>query len=190
MRLLTQSTWMKKIVIYDFDGSLNKRDSLRLLLKYTCGPEEMFYILVNVLHKKLVGGLERYKYETIKSKWDQLKSSNDQLQSFKTALKSSIEDKILHLHSLDEKYILSGSFYEIIEHAIEEYPNIHVIASKLDANEDPLNSRAKASWLSELLRSNGNTVTAYGNSIGDLRQLKYVDSFFLRIPILGFIKIK
>ena len=181
---------MKNIIVYDFDGTLIKGDSIKLYCKWLSRNIIDFYFtyhfgfrLLKIFNSKL-----DLKYERVKFYFKRQKKYDLNINEFNLILKEYLFEDSLTILKRDQKnldvYIVSASFSEIIESFCLEFLKVNLITNKIK-NYNTLNNinfKNKITALNSNIKGDYNIVLGYGNSSGDFDFMQISEKAFLRLP--------
>tara|TARA_B110000093_G_C12951551_1_gene402862 strand:+ start:1350 stop:1928 length:579 start_codon:yes stop_codon:yes gene_type:complete len=179
----------KNIVVFDFDGTLIKGDSIKLYCKWISFSLLDFILryhfrfrLIKLFKFKYDLKHERVKYYHKK----QLKKKLD-INEFNSILKDHLFKDSLAILKSDqlnfEVYVVSASFSEIIESFCVNFLKVNLITNNIENYNTltDINSKHKVSALSTNIKGDYNIVRGYGNSSGDFDFMNISDKAFLRL---------
>ena len=180
----------KNIVVFDFDGTLIKGDSIKLYCKWI-SFNLLDFILTYHLRFRLIK-LFKFKYD-LKHKRvkyyhkKQLKKKLD-INEFNSILKDHLFKDSLTLLKSDqlnfEVYVVSASFSEIIQSFCLEFLKVNLITNNIEdySTSNDINSKNKIIAMNLNIKRKYNIVRGYGNSSGDFDFMNISDQAFLRLP--------
>ena len=181
---------IKNIIVYDFDGTLIKGDSIKLYCKWLSRNIIDFYFtyhfkfrLLKISNSKLDLKYERVKYYQKK----QLKKKSN-INEFNSILKDNLFEDSLGLIKNDlsnlDVYVVSASFSEIIESFCLEFLKVNLITNNIENYNtfNDINFKNKIKALKSNVKGDYNIVKGYGNSSGDFDFMQISDQAFLRLP--------
>ena len=180
---------VKNIIVYDFDGTLIKGDSIKLYCRWlSCSYFEFLLIyhlwfrFLKLFNSKLDLKHSRVKFfhkRYLKRKYD-LKRFNKILENnlFSDSLSILNKDKID-----SDVFIVSASFSEIINDFIKETFNVKLISNKIESYtiDSDINFTKKVDALKSSIKSNFKIIKGYGNSPGDYSFMKISINPYLRL---------
>lgn len=178
------------IIVFDFDGTLIKGDSIKLYCKWLSENIIDFYFnyhfrfrLLKIFNDKL-----DLKYERVKFYFRRQKKYCLGINEFNSILKDNLFEDSLDLIKNDlsdyDVYVVSASFSEIIESFCLEFLRVKLITNNIE-NYDTLNDinfKNKIVVLKSNVKGCFNIVKGYGNSSGDFDFMQISDEAFLRLP--------
>jgi phosphoserine phosphatase len=180
----------RNIVIFDFDGTLIKGDSIILYCKWLSKNIIEFYFTYHFRFRllKMFNSKLDLKYERVKFYFKRQKKYGLNINEFNSILEDHLFKDSLALLKEDqsnfEVYVVSASFSEIIESFCLEFLRVNLIANyieKYDTLSD-INFKNKVASLKSNIKGNFNIVRGYGNSSGDFDFMNISDEAFLRLP--------
>lgn len=179
----------KNIVVFDFDGTLIKGDSIKLYCKWTSFSLLDFILryhfrfrLIKLFKFKYDLKHERVKYYHKK----QLKKKLD-INEFNSILKDHLFKDSLAILKSDqlnfEVYVVSASFSEIIESFCVEFLKANLITNNIEdySTSNDINFKNKITALNSNIKGDYIIVKGYGNSSGDFDFMNISDKAFLRL---------
>jgi len=181
---------IKNIIVYDFDGTLIKGDSIKLYCKWLSLNFFNFiwtyhfrFRLIKLFKLKYDLKHERVKYYQKK----QLKKKLN-INEFNSILKDHLFEDSLGLIKNDlsnlEVYVVSASFSEIIESFCVEFLKANLITNNIEdySTSNDINFKNKITALNSNIKGEYNIVRGYGNSSGDFDFMNISEKAFLRLP--------
>jgi len=181
---------IKNIIVYDFDGTLIKGDSIKLYCKWLSLNFFNFiwtyhfrFRLIKLFKLKYDLKHERVKYYQKK----QLKKKLN-INEFNSILKDHLFEDSLGLIKNDlsnlDVYVVSASFSEIIESFCLEFLKVNLITNNIENYNtlNDINFKNKIKALKSNVKEDYNIVRGYGNSSGDFDFMQISDQAFLRLP--------
>ena len=177
------------IIVFDFDGTLIKGDSIKLYCKWLSKNIIDFYFtyhfgfrLLKIFNSKL-----DLKYERVKFYVKRQKKYDLNINEFNSILKDHLFKDSLAILKSDqlnfEVYVVSASFSEIIESFCVNFLKVNLITNNIENYNTltDINSKHKVSALSTNIKGDYNIVRGYGNSSGDFDFMNISDKAFLRL---------
>lgn len=181
---------IKNIIVYDFDGTLIKGDSIKLYCKWLSKNILDYYFnyhfrfrLLKIFNRKF-----DIKYERVKFYFKRQKKFDFNINEFNSILKDYLfEDSVdLIKESLlnFDVYIVSASFSEIIESFCVNFLKVNLISNNLENYNtlNDINFKNKVLALNANIIEDYNIIKGYGNSSGDFDFMKISEQAFLRLP--------
>ena len=180
----------KKIVVYDFDGTLIKNESIKLYCKWLSFNMIEFMITYHVRFRliKFFNSNFDLKFERTKFYLNRQLKNKSNIDQFNSILKKNLfEDSIKNLkkdQSNFDVYIVSASFSEIIESFCVNFLKVNLITNNLEKYNtlNDINFKNKVSSLKSSVSGDFNIVRGYGNSSGDFDFMNISEKAFLRLP--------
>lgn len=178
------------IIVFDFDGTLIKGDSIKLYCQWLSKNIIDFYFtyhfrfrLLKIFNYKL-----DLKYERVKFYIKRQKKNYLSINEFNSVLKDHLFEDSLDLIKNDlsnlDVYIVSASFSEIIESFCLEFLKVKLITNNIENYNtlNDINFKNKIIALKSNVKGCYNIVRGYGNSSGDFDFMQISDQAFLRLP--------
>ena len=178
------------IIVFDFDGTLIKGDSIKLYCKWLSKNIIDFYFtyhfrfrLLKIFNYKL-----DLKYERVKFFIKRQKKYYLSINEFNSVLKDHLFEDSLDLIKNDlsnlDVYVVSASFSEIIESFCLEFLKVKLITNNIESYNtlNDINFKNKIIALKSNTKGHYNIVRGYGNSSGDFDFMQISDEAFLRLP--------
>ena len=178
------------IIVFDFDGTLIKGDSIKLYCKWLSKNIIDFYFtyhfrfrLLKIFNYKL-----DLKYERVKFYIKRQKKKKLSINEFNSVLKDHLFEDSLDLIKNDlsnlDVYVVSASFSEIIESFCLEFLKVKLITNNIKNYNtlNDINFKNKIIALNSNVKGYYNIVRGYGNSSGDFDFMQISDQAFLRLP--------
>jgi phosphoserine phosphatase len=178
------------IIVFDFDGTLIKGDSIKLYCKWLSKNIIDFYFtyhfrfrLLKIFNYKL-----DLKYERVKFYIKRQKKYYLSINEFNSVLKDHLFEDSLDLLKNDlsnlDVYVVSASFSEIIESFCLEFLKVKLITNNIKNYNtlNDINFKNKIIALNSNVKGYYNIVRGYGNSSGDFDFMQISDQAFLRLP--------
>ena len=179
---------MNRLVLFDFDGTLIKGDSTKLVYEALYGSKFLFifkYYFINAvgLLLLLVLGKDIYLRESrrqfLVSKFDDIKSTNFKMQAKKRMFSTTnalMNNYIRHGYVV---VIVSAGYKEIIELILESGTGYDIIANSIfDKDQEVINYDTKVIRLNGQYKSGYSVKAAYGNTQGDIPMLELAEKAF------------
>ena len=183
---------MKKIniIIFDFDGTLIKGDSIKLYCKWLSFNFFDFILIYHIRFRflKMFNSKLDLKYERVKFYFKRQKKYGFNINEFNSILEDHLFKDSLALLKEDqsnfEVYVVSASFSEIIESFCLEFLRVNLIANNIKNyyTLNDINFKNKVITLSSNIKGDYNIVRGYGNSSGDFDFMNISEKAFLRLP--------
>lgn len=179
----------KNIVVFDFDGTLIKGDSIKLYCKWISSNLLDFILRYHLIFRliKLFKFKYDLKHERVKYfHKKQLKRKLD-IDEFNSILKDHLFEDSLKLLKNDqlnhEVYVVSASFSEIIESFCVEFLKVKLITNNIKNYNtlNDINFKNKITALKSNINGDYNIVRGYGNSSGDFDFMQISEKAFLRL---------
>ena len=177
------------IVVFDFDGTLIKGDSIKLYCKWLSSNcvEFIFNYHIRLRVINFVRRTVDLKHERVKFYYErQMKQSFD-INEFGQILKENLFDDVLEVLETDgmnnELYIVSASFSEIIDTFCTGFLKVNVITNNIeDYNAlNDINHKNKVIALNDNIKTNYRITVGYGNSSGDFDFMSISKKAYLRL---------
>lgn len=183
-----QNDKMRKIALFDFDGTIVRVDSTRHLYKSLFKFRIAFYVNYYLYHlkpfmKAALSG-DHFMLKESRRKFLSSRVNIDDLNEFLVLLRNETFDavfnRMLYLKSLGrEIYIVSAGYKEIIEAYLTPDLQPCVIARSIyDVQLSEINFDAKVEEILKRLSAKDVIDEAYGNSKGDVPMLKLAEKAY------------
>ena len=177
------------IIVFDFDGTLIKGDSIKLYCKWLSKNIIDFYFTYHFRFRlsKIFNYKLDLKYERVKFYFKRQKKYDLNINEFNSILKEHLFEDSLELLKRDKSsldvYVVSASFSEIIESFCVNFLKVNLITNNIENYNTltDINSKHKVSALSTNIKGDYNIVRGYGNSSGDFDFMNISDKAFLRL---------
>ena len=181
---------IKNIIVYDFDGTLIKGDSIKLYCKWLSRNIIDFYFTYHFKFRllKISNSKLDLKYERVKFYFKRQKKYDLNINEFNSILKDHLFEDSLGLIKNDlsnlDVYVVSASFSEIIESFCLEFLKVNLITNNIENYNtfNDINFKNKIKALKSNVKGDYNIVKGYGNSSGDFDFMQISDQAFLRLP--------
>jgi len=192
----------KKLVLFDFDGTISNRDSMLLFVKYISGWKFPFRFLSFIPH------LIKWKLKLITTKRAKerlfslffggikVENFNNICSGFASQVLPSVikpsADLALrnHLKAGDDVYIVSASLENWLRPWVEKYSQLKLLATQLEEvngsytgniKGENCKGAEKMNRIKEVVDpDNYASIIAYGDSSGDKEMLEMADKSFYR----------
>ena len=180
----------KNIVVFDFDGTLIKGDSIKLYCKWLSSNliEFVWVYHFNFRIIKIFNSKFDLKFERVKFYFKRQLKQKLNINEFNLILEKYLfEDSltILKNNQLNfDVYIVSASFSEIIESFCLNFLKVNLITNNIQKYEtiDDINFKNKVLALNSDIQGDYNIVRGYGDSAGDFDFMNISNKAFLRLP--------
>lgn len=178
------------IVVFDFDGTLIKGDSIKLYCRWLSFNSIDFFFNYHIRFRilKLIVSNFDIKHERVKFYFNRQIQMNFDINEFNQILNENLFDDVLDVletHKFDNQlYIVSASFTEIINSFCNNFLKVNLIANNI-FNYDVLNDinfKNKIIALNKNIKKEYNITVGYGNSSGDFDFMRISKKAFLRLP--------
>ena len=181
---------IKNIIVYDFDGTLIKGDSIKLYCKWLSKNIIDFYFTYHFRFRflKIFNSNFDIKYERVKFYNLRQIKLNQNIIEFNSILKKYLFEDSLKIIEKDQLnfdiYIVSASFSEIIESFCVEFLKVNLITNDIKNYNtlNDINFKNKIIALKSNVKGDYNIVRGYGNSSGDFDFMQISEKAFLRLP--------
>ena len=181
---------IKNIIVYDFDGTLIKGDSIKLYCKWLSKNIIDFYFTYHFRFRflKIFNSNFDIKYERVKFYNLRQIKLNQNIIEFNSILKKYLFEDSLKIIEKDKLnfdiYIVSASFSEIIESFCVEFLKVNLITNDIKNYNtlNDINFKNKIIALKSNIKADYNIVRGYGNSSGDFDFMQISEKAFLRLP--------
>ena len=178
------------IIVFDFDGTLIKGDSIKLYCKWISFNLWDFILRYHLRFRiiKFFNSNFDLKFERVKYFHKKQLKRNLDINEFNLILKENLffdSFKILKESQSDSVvYIVSASFIEIIKSFCVNILNVNIIANNIDnfKTYNDINFKNKIKVLNSKIEGDYNIIRGYGNSKGDFDFMQISDQAFLRLP--------
>ena len=178
------------IIVFDFDGTLIKGDSIKLYCKWLSKNIIDFYFTYHFRFRlsKIFNYKLDLKYERVKFYIKRQKKKKLSINEFNSVLKDHLFEDSLDLIKNDlsnlDVYVVSASFSEIIESFCLEFLKVKLITNNIENYNtlNDINFKNKIIALKSNVKGYYNIVRGYGNSSGDFDFMQISDQAFLRLP--------
>ena len=178
------------IIVFDFDGTLIKGDSIKLYCKWLSKNIIDFYFTYHLRFRflKIFNSKFDLKYERVKFYNLRQIKLNQNINEFNSILKDHLFEDSLGLIKNDlsnlDVYVVSASFSEIIESFCLEFLKVNLITNNIENYNtlNDINFKNKIIALKSNVKGDYNIVRGYGNSSGDFDFMQISDQAFLRLP--------
>ena len=180
----------KNIVVFDFDGTLIKGDSIKLYCKWLSSNLIEFvwvyhfkFRIIKIFNSKFDLKFERVKFYFKRQLKQKLNINEFNLILEKYLFEDSLT--ILKNNQLNfDVYIVSASFSEIIESFCLNFLKVNLITNNIQKYEtiDDINFKNKVLALNSDIQGDYNIVRGYGDSAGDFDFMNISNKAFLRLP--------
>jgi len=179
-----------KIVVFDFDGTLIKGDSIKLYCKWLSfnSIEFIFNYHIRFRLLKLINSNFDIKHERVKFYFNRQIKMNFNINEFNQILNENLfEDalEVLESYKSDNKlYVVSASFFEIINSFCNNFLKVNLITNNIkDYNTlNDINFKNKIVALDNNIKKKYKITVGYGNSSGDFDFMQISKKAFLRLP--------
>lgn len=178
------------IVVFDFDGTLIKGDSIKLYCRWLSFNIIDFIFNYHIKFRllNLINSNLDIKHERVKFYFDRQIKMNFDINEFNQILNDNLfEDvlEILETHKLDNQlYVVSASFFEIINSFCNNFLKANLITNNIkDYNtSNDVNFKNKIIALDNNIKKKYKISFGYGNSSGDFDFMRISKKAFLRLP--------
>jgi phosphoserine phosphatase len=178
----------KNIVVFDFDGTLLKKDSIKLYCKWLSFNIIEYYLIYHVWFRflKIFNSKLDLKFERVKFYYKRHKEYNFDIQKFNNILSDNLFEDSLEILKINKSkfdiYIISASFYEIISSFCLTQLGVNLISNNLKAYNtlNDINYKNKVLALNLDIKNDYKIVKAYGNSSGDYDFMRISKIAYLR----------
>lgn len=178
----------KNIVVFDFDGTLIKKDSIKLYCKWLSFNIIEYYFVYHLWFRllKIFNSKFDLKFERVKFYYNRQIERNSDIKEFNNILNDNLfEDSLELLKTNKLKYdvfIVSASFFEIISSFCSTHLNVNLIVNKIEnyTTQNDINYKNKILVLGLNIKSDYKIIKGYGNSIGDFDFMKISETSYLR----------
>lgn len=172
-----------KICAFDFDGTLIKKDSIKLFCKWVCTNKIEFFLIYHLYFRILtILNNQNLKFKRINYFYNLMIRRKLDINSFtKKLLNEEFLDSQILISDMKKKYhviIISASFDFILQ-GYSDYYNIPVFANSLN-NLIDLNYKNKVEVFKLNYSEDDILEIAYGNSEGDFEMLEYSKTPYFR----------
>lgn len=168
----------KNLVLFDFDGTLIKTDSIKLYCQFQSDNKLMFYFYYYIVYRFI----SLFNDKSVKANLilGFKKKNKSNFESFLTNF--MFDDSIKLVESAKQNgripIVISASFVEIIGEFVNEILNCQLIANTLDKNID-VNGKEKLRQLRKFYPK-AMISEAYGNTEGDFPMMREAQVAYLR----------
>ena len=178
----------KKIVVFDFDGTLIKKDSIKLYCKWLSFNIIEYYFVYHLWFRllKIFNSKFDLKLERVKFYYNRQIKTNSDIKEFNNILNNNIfQDSLEIIKANKLKYdvfIVSASFFEIISSFCSTQLNVNLIVNKIEnyTTKNDINYKNKILVLGLNIKSDYKIIKGYGNSVGDFDFMKISETSYLR----------
>ena len=172
-----------KICAFDFDGTLIKKDSIKLFCKWVCVNKIEFFLIYH-LYFRMITMLNNQNLKFIRVNYFynlMIKRKLDINNLTKKLLKEEFLDSQTLINDMKKKYhvIIISASYDFILQGYSDYYNIPVFANSL-SNLFDLNYKNKVEVIKSNYEKNDILEIAFGNSEGDYEMLNYAKRPYFR----------
>ena len=179
----------RNIVIFDFDGTLIKGDSIKLYCKWLSNNCIDFLLTYHFRFRflKIFNSNFDIKYERVKFYNLRQIKLNQNIIEFNSILKKYLFEDSLKIIEKDQLnfdiYIVSASFSEIIESFCLKFLKVNLITNNIKNYNtlNDINFKNKIIALNSNIKGEYNIVRGYGNSSGDFDFMRISEKAFLRL---------
>ena len=179
----------KKIIVFDFDGTLIKGDSIKLYCKWLSLNVFDFILIYHIRFRllKMFNSKLDLKYERVKFYLKKQLKNKSNIDQFNLILKKNLFEDSIRILKRDQSnfdvYIVSASFSEIIESFCVEFLKANLITNNIEdySTSNDINFKNKITALNSNIKGDYIIVKGYGNSSGDFDFMKISDQAFLRL---------
>ncbi|MFT4739232.1 MAG: phosphatidylglycerophosphatase C [Sediminicola sp.] len=202
--ILFRMVFNKRLVLFDFDGTISSRDSMFHFLQYYAG-KPLFYIkmvifspflillklnLLSAKHTKEL--LFAFFFKGVPVKEFNKRCENYTADQLHEIIKPSALKKLKeHLESGDKVYIVSASLENWLIPWVDQFSQLGLIATSLVAMNDNYSGKISGENCKGLEKVNRlkllenvgeyREIIAYGDSIGDKEMLEMSNRAFFRV---------
>ena len=177
------------IVVFDFDGTLIKGDSIKLYCRWLSFNFIEFIYNYHIRFRllKLINSNIDIKHERVKFYFNRQIQMNFDINEFNQILNENMFDDVLDVldaHKFDNQlYVVSASFYEIINSFCKNFLKVNLITNNIiDYNTlNDINFKNKIIALDNSIKKKYNITFGYGNSSGDFDFMRISKKSFLRL---------
>lgn len=177
------------IVVFDFDGTLIKGDSIKLYCRWLSFNSIDFFLNYHIRFRlfKLIKSNFDIKHERVKFYLNRQIKMNFDINEFNQILKENLFEDVLEVlerHKLENQlYVVSASFYEIINSFCNSFLKVNLITNNIiDYNTlNDINFKNKIIALNNNIKKKYNITFGYGNSSGDFDFMRISKKSFLRL---------